>query len=82
MMKTILGKIRRYLSSTWDDQESQELCGSRHEFSETEMPTVIVSDKPEQDNSWDCGCFLLQYMQKMFERKHKNPLSIHLTCIL
>lgn len=75
-MKTILGQIRSYLSSTFDDQESQELCGAKHEFSEAEMPTVIVSDKPEQDNSWDCGCFLLQYMEKMFERKQKTVYKL------
>ena len=67
-LKNILGKIRRYLSSTWNDQESQDFCGAQHEFSEIEVPTVIISAKPEQDNTWDCGCYLLQYMEKMFER--------------
>ena len=56
--------IRDYLAAEW----KAKMCGEKQfEFSSKEIRTVRPT-KPEQENYTDCGIYLLQYIEKMFDR--------------
>ena len=56
--------IRNYLSQEWGLSKER---GGNFQFSEEEMK-LIKPHKPEQTNHYDCGIFLLHYLERIFAR--------------
>ena len=58
--------IRDYLSQEWYEKKVKLEAYRRKKFSADEM-ALIEPVKPEQDNGYDCGLFLLTYTEKIFD---------------
>jgi Ulp1 family protease len=61
-----INNIRDYLSQEW----KQRVHGNKetfHTFDNSEME-FICPVLPRQQNGFDCGIFLLTYLEKLFER--------------
>lgn len=59
--------IREYLSQEWVKRVNFDFAETFHTFDNSEMK-VICPVLPKQQNGYDCGVFLLQYSEKLFER--------------
>ena len=60
-------KIRSYLADEWTAKVSMGNVENLRKFDESEMQ-LICPVKLEQQNGYDCGIFLLTYLEKIFER--------------
>ena len=64
--------VRLYLSEEWERKQVQR--GNIYDlyaFSEEEMPSIFPI-KPEQHNGFDCGIFLLTYIENILLRFAKD----------
>ena len=60
--------IRAYLSQEWEQKKVPfDFLEQSYMFSSTEME-LIAPVVPQQPNWYDCGTFLLTYVEKIFER--------------
>ena len=59
--------IRQYLAEEWKAKMCGENDEEEYKFTEEQMETIRPK-KPQQKNSFDCGIFLLHYMEKIFQR--------------
>ena len=57
--------IRDYLSQEWFEKKVKLEAFRRKNFSADEM-ALIEPVKPEQNNEYDCGIYLLTYIEKIF----------------
>ena len=57
--------IRDYLSQEWFEKKVKLEAFRRKNFSADEM-VLIEPVKPEQNNEYDCGIYLLTYIEKIF----------------
>ena len=62
--------IRGYLSQEWYEKIAKGGSAELTEFTEKEMK-LIEPVKPEQKNGYDCGIYLLTYIEKVFDNMHE-----------
>lgn len=68
---TAVKNIRRYLAVEWNKKKCGGVKSSKAWLTELDVSSkrmsVVRPKKPEQENSSDCGIFLLHYVEKIFE---------------
>ena len=62
-----VSNIRHYLAAEWKAKMCGENDEEEYKFTEEQMRTIRPK-KPQQKNSFDCGIYLLDYMEKIFQR--------------
>uniref|UniRef100_H2ZMA9 Ubiquitin-like protease family profile domain-containing protein n=1 Tax=Ciona savignyi TaxID=51511 RepID=H2ZMA9_CIOSA len=65
----VVGHLRDYLNMEWKTRKEEELGSRVFDKRTIKMCTPHV---PQQGNYSDCGIFLLQYVQQMFEKPITN----------
>jgi len=61
-----VSNIRHYLAAEWKAKMCGENDEDEYEFTSKQMRTIRPL-KPEQENYSDCGIYLLQYIEKIFQ---------------
>ena len=62
----------RYLCKLWSESKPS----TERDFTEESMPLIRV-DVPEQDNSTDCGIYLLSFIQSFLSGGHAPKDELH-----
>ena len=63
-----IDKIRAYFNEEWRiKMVDAGLSKIKFRFNTTAMPTVVPS-VPQQRNTWDCGVYMLTFVERIFDR--------------
>ena len=65
-----ISNIREYLSQEWEEKVVNTGSKESKSFSNREM-ILLEPKKPVQDNLYDCGIFLITYVEKIFQNLYK-----------
>jgi Ulp1 family protease len=71
--RTAFDKLRTYLASEWAVKR-----GTQRRFSADLVDARRVPDLPKQENSYDCGLFLLRFVECFFARSTFNVDEVHI----
>ena len=58
--------IRQFIQKEWAEREGHKF--SARDFTEKGFPSFRPSRLPRQPNTWDCGPYLLTFIEEMLKR--------------
>ena len=57
--------IREFIRTQWLNREAHRF--SPRDFSEKGLPSFMPSKLPRQSNTWDCGLYLVTFIEEMLK---------------
>ena len=58
--------VREFIRKQWMDREANRF--SARDFSEKGLPSFRPPRLPRQPNTWDCGLYLVTFIEEMLKR--------------